>query len=129
MQKVRVYWNLHKKCWSVQDCKTNKVIAHKKHMVLESATPIVRAGGQARVRDELKKNVHAFIQGFMREESIDYEEYGFEYRRVIYNPYRHNFFMVEESKDTYKEMDKNAYHSVLFETLDSEKGIHPRVYI
>ena len=81
------------------------------------------------MRDELKKNVHAFIQGFMREESIDYEEYGFEYRRVIYNPYRHNFFMVEESTDTYKEMDKNAYHSVLFETLDSEKGIHPRVYI
>ena len=37
--------------------------------------------------------------------------------------------MVEESTDTYKEMDKNAYHSVLFETLDSEKGIHPRVYI
>ena len=27
MQIVRVYWNLHKQCWSVQDCKTNKVKA------------------------------------------------------------------------------------------------------
>ncbi len=63
MEKVRVYWNLHKKCWSVQLCKTNKVIAHKIHLVLETAQPIIRMGGQARVRDELKKNVHAFIQG------------------------------------------------------------------
>jgi len=129
MQKVRVYWNLHKKCWSVQLCKTNKVIAHKIHLVLETAQPIIRMGGQARVRDELKKNVHAFIQGFMRDEVIDHNEYGFEYKRVIYNPYEHDFFMVEESTDTYKEMDKNAYYSVLFETLNSEKGIHPRVYI
>ena len=27
MRKVRVYWNLHKGCYSVQDYKTGKVIS------------------------------------------------------------------------------------------------------
>ena len=35
--KVRVYWNLHKKCWSIQDCKSGLVIDHKDKV---TGTPI-----------------------------------------------------------------------------------------
>ena len=63
MTKVRVYWNLHKKMWSVQDTKTNKVIGHKEHITLWNAKFVVRKGGQKRVREQGKKNVHAFAVG------------------------------------------------------------------
>ena len=56
MQKVRVYWNLHKKTWSIQDCKSGLVVDHKDKVVLEIAKFVVRKGGQDRVRKEGKKN-------------------------------------------------------------------------
>lgn len=65
MQKVRVYWNLHKKTWSVQDYKSGLVIDHQPTMVLEQAKFVVRKGGQERVRKEGKKNVHAFAVGLI----------------------------------------------------------------
>ena len=65
MQKVRVYWNLHSKIWSVQDCKSGLVIDHVNHLSLEQAKFIVRKGGQKRVRTEGKKNVHAFAVGYL----------------------------------------------------------------
>ena len=66
MQKVRVYWNLHKNCWSIQDCKSGLVIDHRKGVVLEGNF-VVRKGGQKRVRQEGKKNVHAFAVGYLSE--------------------------------------------------------------
>ncbi len=63
MKKVRVYWNLHSKIWSVQDCKSGLVIDHVNHISLEQAKFIVRKGGQKRVRKESKKNVNALAGG------------------------------------------------------------------
>ena len=65
MQKVRVYWNLHRNCWSIQDCKSGLVKDHKSWVVLEDAKFVVRKGGQKRVRQEGKKNVHAFAVGYI----------------------------------------------------------------
>ena len=65
MKKVRVYWNLHKKCWSIQDAKSGLVIDHRYDVTLEQAKFVVRKGGQKRVRDEGKKNVHAFAVGYI----------------------------------------------------------------
>ena len=33
-ERVRVYWNLHKKCWSVQSCKTNRVVLHTDELTI-----------------------------------------------------------------------------------------------
>ena len=65
MQKVRVYWNLHKNVWSIQDCKSGLVIDHMNDLVLEDAKFVVRKGGQKRVREQGKKNVHAFAMGLI----------------------------------------------------------------
>ena len=70
--KVRVYWNLHRKMWSVQQ--DGLVVDHMKCVVLEDAKFVVRKGGQKRVREENKKNVHAFAVGHMSEYSVSTSE-------------------------------------------------------
>ena len=107
--KVRVYWNLHKKMWSVQDTKTNKVIGHKQHITLWSAKFVVRKGGQKRVRQRTKgwngiddyergsKNVHAFAEGWYPSTWISPKHYHEEGREVTYNPYKNDTFVYKDT--------------------------------
>lgn len=67
---VRIYWNLHKHCYSVQtqqrSTKGNNrwiVASHTEAISLTDCTFNVSKAGQARVRTENRKNVHAFIHG------------------------------------------------------------------
>ena len=77
MQKVQVYRNLHRTTeegthvYSVRNDK-GIVVDHVTQIALSK--PILRVGpkGNQRVRDEKRKNVHAYIQGMrMRESVID----------------------------------------------------------
>ena len=133
MQKVRVYWNLHKKTWSIQDCKSGLVIDHKKCVVLEGNF-VVRKGGQKRVRQEGKKNVHAFAVGYIAEEQdIDNSAY---HHKVSYNPYKNDFFMRSSTELGSDEVSKDFVGNI---RMESEMkilsnaiiwgGVHPRVYI
>ena len=129
MQKVRVYWNLHRKVWSVQDGKSGLVIDHKQHLTLERARFVVRKGGQKRAREEGRKNVHAFAYGYLRDDMF---LLGNHWRRVTYNPYKHDYFKVQKFSDVYeyKDVDKSMEYAVFFETLATELGdVHPRTYI
>ena len=131
MQKVRVYWNLHKKCWSIQDGKSGLVIDHKHNLFLERAKFVVRKGGQKRVREEGKKNVHAFAYGeWDRKEYRTFKNMPL-WRRVYYNPYKTDFFMVQKFSNLYeyKELERDMTYAVALETLETEKGVHPRTYI
>lgn len=92
MRKVRVYWNLHKNVYSIQDAKTNKVIDHKDFVRLADVKFTVRKGGQKRVRDEMRKNVHAFMVGYLVEEH-DYV-HSVRAEKVTYNPYKHETFVT-----------------------------------
>ena len=49
MKKVFVYRNLHKKCYSVKDWKTKKVIAHVDNIFLKDAVFKVSEAGRQRV--------------------------------------------------------------------------------
>jgi hypothetical protein len=62
-KKVRVYRNLHKKCFSVKQ--NNLVLVHTDHVTLRDCKFIVSKAGQKRVRDEGRKNVHAFVEGYV----------------------------------------------------------------
>lgn len=62
-KKVRVYRNLHRKCYSVKQ--DGLVRCHSDHVTLRDCKFIVSKAGQKRVRDEKKKNVHAFIEGYL----------------------------------------------------------------
>ena len=127
MQKVRVYWNLHKNVWSVQSCKTNLVIDHKSHMTLKDAKFVVRKGGQKRVREEGKKNVHAFAVGYlMSSKQSSYHDWDM----VKYNPYTDDYFMHKgEDHDKWNEIPRDFVGYIRMESLHHENGVAPRVYI
>ena len=63
MIKVEVYFNLHKRVFSVRSCKTGRVIHHAKDVHIVNPKFVVREGGRQRVLRERKKNVHAFVRG------------------------------------------------------------------
>ena len=82
---VRVYRNLHKNCVSVKQ--DGIVRCHATNVVLKDCKFIVSEAGQRRVRNEGKKNVHAFIEGYVVSASRSLELLDFGWETVYYNPY------------------------------------------
>ena len=104
MDKVRVYWNLHKKCWSVQDCKTGRVIRHESSVTLSAGKFVVRKAGQEKVRREGKKNVHAFAVGTVS--TLDGPAFFSDYcRPVSYNPYVNDTFVFRDTGESVTDID------------------------
>lgn len=88
---VRVYRNLHKKCISVKQ--GSLVRCHARHVVLKDCKFIVSEAGQKRVRQEGKKNVHAFIEGHVRSNYEPVLEHD-GWKQVYYNPYEVDGFVL-----------------------------------
>ena len=133
MQKVRVYWNLHRNCWSIQDCKSGLVRGYKSWVVLDDAKFVVRKSGQKRVREQDKKNVHAFAVGYIQDSKTEPSRmvYLDDWDRVKYNPYTDDYFMHQGMSDNqYKPKEWNYIPSdwVGMINMDSTNG-SPRVYI
>ena len=129
MQKVRVYWNLHKHTWSIQSCKSGLVIDHKQHMTLKDAKFVVRKGGQKRVREEGKKNVHAFAVGYIVDDK-NFIRICNSWDRVKYNPYTDDYFMHKgKDHDKWNEIPRDWVSWIRLESLHHENGVAPRVYI
>lgn len=85
--RVDVYWNLHKKCWSVKH--KGKVVKHLKSLVVNNAKLVVQPAGREKVLREKRKNVHAFVRGDLSsEEAIALGSI----ERVRYNPYLFGHF-------------------------------------
>jgi len=64
--KVFVYWNLHRKLWSVKALSgpaKGKVIWRTREVILKNAEGKVSEAGRQRVLREDRKNVHAGIVG------------------------------------------------------------------
>ena len=155
MEKVRVYWNLHKHCWSIQSCKTNKVIDYKQHLTLGDGYFVVRKGGQKRVRQRTKgwngiddyergsKNVHAFAVGYIIDEKnpkiltdfLELMDDSISWDRVKYNPHTDDFFMHQSMSDNqwkpneWNEIPRDWVGWIRMETLENNHGRYPRVYI
>jgi hypothetical protein len=94
---VEVYWNLHKKCWSVRDAKTRRILAHEHSLRLNNVRFKVSEAGRERVRREGRKNVHAFVVGeWVKEWDRPTTLIG----RAVYNPYLvQEFVFVAPSMD------------------------------
>jgi hypothetical protein len=88
---VQVYFNLHKRCWSVRDKKTRRVIEHTDYATIRNPRFVVSETGRQRVIREKRKNVHAYVEGEWWEGSI---HTGGITIPVIYNPYKHKSFVV-----------------------------------
>jgi hypothetical protein len=96
--KVAVYYNLHKKTFSLQSRNKEdygKVIKHTDHVILKNSKFVVREAGRQKVLKEQCKNVHAFVVG----ETVD--SVGAESGPsldVSYNPYLGGSFYVKATK-------------------------------
>lgn len=87
--RERIYWNSHKKCWSVMG---KGGVMHKSSVYLKDVSLVVRPAGRARAIRERKKNVHAFAVGSpCRKRQVNLE-------RVSYNPYRAPTFTKANAK-------------------------------
>ena len=90
----RVYFNVREKNLSVLDYKTNKVIKKVTQAYLTNALFVVRKSGQKRVREEGRKNVHAFVNGIIQPKLYDAIPQH-EVCRVRYDPYTIDYFHYE----------------------------------
>lgn len=89
-RRVRVYWNLHRHCYSIQDASTRLVIDYSDSLVLADVTFKVSEAGRQRVLREGRKNVHAFVVGTV----ISEYENPAQWWKVSYNPYKGRDFMM-----------------------------------
>ena len=93
-KRLYVYWNLHKQTWSVRQ--SGKIVGHTNLIFLKDCRFLVGKAGQARVRREGKKNVHAGVSGYL---AMNAEFCNAVYHNtdrdcfVMYNPYKHDTFV------------------------------------
>jgi hypothetical protein len=97
--KVEVYRNLHQDNWSVREQKTGLVIDHVPYICITNAKLVVREGGRKRVIKEQRKNVHAFIRGVA---TLGGGPSNQELRRISYNPYENESFVLKDTNDSIK---------------------------
>ena len=98
-KKVFVYKNLHRDCWSIKQ--GGLVKAHATELYLWDCAFQVNKKGRERVLAEKRKNVHAYIIGYLSDwvmgswDAINPPDIQ---ERVSYNPYLHETFVRTETK-------------------------------
>ena len=107
--RVFVYFNLHKKCFSIKALegdRKGRVVAHSNTVLLESCKFKVSEAGRQRVLREKRKNVHAGVTGvWINGDRVEshYEFLSMVGRQVTYNPYKYDSFVY---KTTEQPVDK-----------------------
>lgn len=102
--KVFVYFNLHKKCFSVMALEgeyKRLVVLHAYELVLINAVFSVNQKRRAKVLIEKSKNVHAGVIGYLNTEieNVLGEE-------VTYNPYLYTSFVYVDNKKEISKAEK-----------------------
>ena len=105
MKRSQVYFNLHKRLFSVQQ--SGKVYAHADCVMMENVRFNVSKAGQRKVRETGRKNVRARVSGYPGEydsvivgpELVDYIRITVEslkamgWNTATYNPYKNDTFV------------------------------------
>ena len=115
-KRVQVYFNLHKKVFSVKDKKTGLVIAHVNKIDLGDISFKVSQAGRNRVLKEKRKNVHAFVEGTI----LAYNTFCKDMQGITYNPYKNDSFVLKTS-------NKPVFYAHTCHMLVT-KGQAPRVF-
>lgn len=109
LPRTDVYYNLHRKTWSLKDRSTGKVYDHAR--VVVSALPVtlpVMPAGHARALQEKAKNVHAFVRGDWLEPCEDVESWQstaatLAMVAISYNPFRGPTFYRKDTGEAVTE--------------------------
>jgi len=122
----RVYFNVREKNLSVLDYKTNKVTKKVTQAYLTNALFVVRKSGNKRVREEGRKNVHAFVNGIIQPKLDDVMPQH-EVCRVRYDPYTMDCFHYERivnGKSKWLPVDKHWIGKVYLNVVNGKPIIH-----
>jgi len=105
--RVKVYRNLHKKCWSVASLQKPNygiIVGHENTIVLKNCTFKVSEKSRQRVIKEKRKNVHAWVIGHGFE--VDLDEVSIDFLKpAYYNPYITDSFIDFETKKKVEHAD------------------------
>ncbi len=91
---VFCYRNLHRKDNGFSIKQNKQVIAHGYNFALNNVEFVVSKAGQTKVRNTFIRNIHAYAKGFLILETKNIKR-G---RHIVYNPYVHEGFMIEDEK-------------------------------
>ena len=109
---VQVYRNLHKKCWSVRQ--DGLVKCHTDYVILRDCRFKVSKLGRQRVLRDRKKNVHAFVEGYVcASQEFNDNVPDFQCDNITYNPYEFDSFVNKDS--AYSRVDTAAYCDMMCE--------------
>ena len=108
-KKVYVYRNLHKGCWSVKQ--NGLVKAHSLEMEMFSCDMKISEAGWLRVIREKRKNVHAFVRGYIHPNFI-----GLDFEPEPIDGYRKVWTDLPE--DQMREIRYNPYDRASFTYRD-----------
>jgi len=103
--KVFVYFNLHRKLWSVkalEGSNKGRVIAHSQYVVLTDVKAKVSEAGRQRVINSKQKNVHAGIVGELFTTDIPMFFSTDTIENITYNPYKYNTFVYKNSEEPFE---------------------------
>lgn len=94
---IRVYRNLHTGLWSV---KQGVVRFHTQCIFLKDVTFPVNERVRQRVIANKRKEVHAFVMGFITQtgDAPLFDAYCKDKREVTYNPYKNETFVCKDRK-------------------------------
>ena len=100
---VEAYYNLHKKCFSVRHA--GRVWFHTNVLTLRNCKFAVQPAGRAKVLNEKKKNVHAFVRGFFVRGDDHTNHRMLHAAQAMYNPYYFSTFVDVDTGDAVHEAD------------------------
>ena len=109
--RVFVYFNLHRKCFSIKALegdRKGRVVAHSDTVLLEGCKFKVSEAGRQRVLREKRKNVHAGVTGtWINGDRVEshYEFLSMVGRQVTYNPYKYSSFIIKATEQTVDKAD------------------------
>lgn len=106
--RVRVYFNLTRKVWSIQSYQPGKgwrLLCHQTHLTLRNANTKVSESGRQRVIRERKKYVHAYIEGELIR-TVPQLHSG---RKLSYNPYTGPHFFWQDDNTQVTELPEVVF--------------------
>lgn len=105
-QKVMVYKNLHNGLFSIRQ--NRLVVAHVHSVILNDVSFKISESGRKRVITEKKKNVHAFIVGFI--EAVNSCRITGGKVAITYNPYKFKSFVYKDGNhEVYPTLSQKVY--------------------
>ena len=123
--RIRTYYNLHRKCFSIQDYQTGLVTEHIDKLFMTNAMFVVRKSGNERVKKEGKKNVHAFVNGIRQPKWITPH---LSYQEVKYDPHTMDYFKYKRVMTTcdnlWLEVDRHWIGNVWLFMVDNRPCIY-----